>query len=67
MPFLSCHHPSKGSLSLWGFATSSDFFGYKLPSTFMRVDADSCGNIRPVDGEDRQNQVFLFFVWGGEG
>eukprot|EP00434_Breviolum_minutum_P009282 symbB.v1.2.008179.t1/scaffold512.1/size193505/20 len=41
-----------GSLSLWGFATSSDFFGYKLPSTFMRVDADSCGNIRPVDGED---------------
>lgn len=25
----------------------------------MRVDADSCGNIRPVDGEDRQDLLFF--------
>ena len=28
----------------------------------MRVDADSCGNIRPVDGEDRQDLLFFFEI-----
>lgn len=30
----------------------------------MRVDADSCGNIRPVDGEDRQD-FLMFLKFGG--
>ena len=28
----------------------------------MRVDADSCGNIRPVDGEDRQDSLIFFEI-----
>ena len=41
-----------GSLSLWGFATSSDLLGFSLPTTFMNLDHGACGDGSPLRAED---------------
>lgn len=42
----------RGSLSLWGFATSADLLGISLPTTFLELDDGACGPSSPLRGEE---------------